>query len=366
MEPAPVGQLWPARGKQPEEMSVAAGLGLWLAPLRGVTIRAFRETFATAIEEAGFIGAFAPFIPANPGIRVSDRMLSDLMPFPSGRPIDSHDIRDRGRAGRSTLPVRARVPRARILLVPQVITKHPDAMRELLKGFKDCGFNRADLNAGCPFPMIVRRGRGSGLLRSPDTLERLLAAGCEEMGPGGFSVKMRLGVELPDELLKLMPVFNRYPLAALRIHARTARQMYSGKCDHAAFAAACSASANPVIYNGDLVDTLNGFNGLNGSNARNGFNALAASNSLEGLEALKGLMVGRGFVRALGARADAVSLLRDYIARSQAELSGDNPVLGRMKELLAYWAEGSPLWRRLWPVVKICRSVDELLSLLSR
>ncbi len=58
---------------------------LWLAPLRGVTIRAFRETFAEAIREAGFAGAFAPFIPANPGIRVNDRLLDDLRPFPCER-----------------------------------------------------------------------------------------------------------------------------------------------------------------------------------------------------------------------------------------------------------------------------------------
>ena len=32
----------------------------WLAPLRGVTIRAFRETFAEAIREAGFVGTLAP------------------------------------------------------------------------------------------------------------------------------------------------------------------------------------------------------------------------------------------------------------------------------------------------------------------
>ena len=217
---------------------MADGLGLWLAPLRGVTIRAFRETFAAAIKEAGFIGAFAPFIPANPGIRISDRLLSDLMPFPSVGAV-SH-----------------------LTLVPQVITKHPDAMRELLKGFKDRGFRRADLNAGCPFPMIVRRGRGSGLLRSPETLERLLEVGCEEMGPGGFSVKTRLGLESADELLKLMPIFNRYPLAALTIHARTARQMYSGKCDTVAFEAACSTSSNPVIYNGDFNSQLPTLNEL--------------------------------------------------------------------------------------------------------
>ena len=283
-----------------------------------MTIRAFRETFAAAIEEAGFIGAFAPFIPANPGIRISDRLLSDLMPFPSGGAV-SH-----------------------FTLVPQVITKHPDAMRELLKGFKDRGFSRADLNAGCPFPMVVRRGRGSGLFRSPETLERLLEVGCEEMGPGGFSVKTRLGLESADELLKLMPVFNRYPLAALTIHARTARQMYSGKCDTVAFEAVCSTSSNPVIYNGDF------------------------NSQLPTLNSSKGVMIGRGFIRALGTRDDSSILLKDYIARSQAELSGDRPVLGRMKELLAYWAEGSPLWRCLWPVVKMCHSVDELLSLLPR
>ena len=241
-------------------------------------------------------------------------------------------------------------------LVPQVITKHPDAMREFLKGLKDRGFTRADLNAGCPFPMIVRRGRGSGLLRSPETLERLIEAGCEEMGPGRFSVKTRLGLERTDELLKLMPLFNRYPLAALTVHARTAKQMYSGKCDTAAFEMVCEASSNQVIYNGDVDFRLPTPNSQHPT----------LNSQLPTLNSLKGVMVGRGFIRALGARDDSSSLLKDYISRSQAELSGDRPVLGRMKELLAYWAEGSPLWRRLWPVVKICRSVDELLSLLPR
>ena len=37
---------------------------LWLAPLRGVTIRAFRTVFADAMREAGFTGAFAPFTAA--------------------------------------------------------------------------------------------------------------------------------------------------------------------------------------------------------------------------------------------------------------------------------------------------------------
>ncbi len=290
---------------------------LWLAPLRGVTIRAFREVFAEAIRDAGFVGAFAPFIPANPGIRVCDRLLADLKPFP-------RDVQP-------TLP-----------LVPQVITKHPDAMRTLLRAFRERGFDRADLNAGCPFPMIVRRGRGSGLLRTPDLLEALLAAGCEEMGPGKFSLKVRLGVESPDDLRTLLPRINRYPLAALTVHARTARQMYEGEVDRARFAEILAESANPVIYNGD-----------------------AELDSLGDLpDGVAGVMVGRAFVRALGARADADALLRAYVARSREELCGDVPVLGRMKELVSYWC-AVPRWRRLWSVVKLCRTVDELLSLVN-
>ena len=276
---------------------------LWLAPLRGVTIRAFREAFAGPILEAGFDGAFAPFIPANPGIRVNDRMLADLGDGADGR------------------------------LVPQVITKHPDAMRVLLRAFKDKGFLRADLNAGCPFPMIVRRGRGSGLFRTPDVLERLLAAGCEEMGPGWFSLKIRLGLATPDELLSLMPMINRYPLAVLTIHARTAKQMYDGTVVLWRFREACVG--------------------------------LSLDSPPEGSANMRGAMVGRGFVRALGTRPDAAALLAGYLERSCAELSGDAPVLGRMKELLAYWKD-LPAWKRLWPSIKICRTVDELRAVLPR
>lgn len=282
---------------------------LLLAPLRGVTIRAFRETFAAAIREAGFTGAVAPFVPANPGFRGTDRVFADLRP-----------------AERFGLP-----------LVPQAISKDPDALRLFLEACKARGFDRADLNAGCPFPMIVRRGRGSGLFKDPDLFERLVATGCETMGPGKFSVKTRLGLSDPDEIFGMLPRLNRHPLANLTLHARTARQMYGGECDAARAAAVAAASANPVVYNGD-ADFRGG-----------AFPARFA-----------GVMVGRSFVRSLGAREDAGKLLADYVARSRAELSGDAPVLGRVKELVSYWTESSRVWKRRWGAIKICRSLDEL------
>ena len=283
-----------------------AGRELWLAPLRGVTIRAFRVVFADAMRENGFAGAFAPFIPANPGFRGSKRIFAEILP--EGQP-----------AGQ--------------VLVPQSIGKDPASLREWCKAVKDLGYVRADLNAGCPFPMIRKKGRGSGLMRSPDILERMLEAGCDEMGAGNFSLKTRLGVESPDELVSLMPVINRYPLAVLTVHARTAVQMYEGKSDMAAFENVLATASVPVMYNGDAH----------------------AGKAPQGIP----LMVGRGFVRGLANRADSKELFVRYMEASREELNGDAHVLGRMKELLSYWCQ-EPSWSALWQSVKMCRSTAEL------
>jgi hypothetical protein len=38
-------------------------------------------------------------------------------------------------------------------------------------------------------------------------------------------------------------------------------------------------------------------------------------------------------------------------------------VLGRIKELASYWRD-LPQWRRRWDALKICRSVDELRTII--
>ena len=293
--------------------------GLWLAPLRGVTVRTFRSVFGAAIREAGFTGLYAPFIPANAGFRFSQKIFADILPE-----------RDEA-CSREALSVSRSV--RGFALVPQVIGKDPLALRDWCRAVKDLGYTRADLNAGCPFPMIRRKGRGSGLLRTPDVLDRMLEAGCDEMGAGNFSLKTRLGVERSDELLGLMPIINRYPLAVLTIHARTASQMYEGAVDRMAFDAVVAAAKMPVMYNGDA--------------------------SVKDHPSTGGVMVGRGFIRGLANRPDARELLTHYREACQRELCGDAPVLGRLKELLSYWCQ-EPSWRRLWPALKICRTVDEL------
>ena len=295
-----------------------------LAPLRGVTIRCFRETFAAELRAAGFVEAVTPFIAAMPGVDpLGDRELKSTT---------AHCSLPTAHCSLPTVHCSLFTVHCSLLPVtPQFITKDPGAFRDCLLRVRDAGYATADLNCGCPFPMVRNKGRGSGLLRTPGVLRRLLEVGCETMGPGKFSVKTRLGVERPDELLGLMPLFNEFPLRFLAVHARTAKQMYEGRCDAAAFARVAAAARVPVVPNGDLT--------------------LAA--------APDGAMIGRDFVRSLGARPDAAELLSRYVAASEAELCGDRPVLGRVKELVSYWKD-LPVWRRRWDVLKLCRSLAEL------
>ena len=283
-----------------------------LAPLRGVTIRCFRETFAEEICASGFTEAITPFVPAIAGYD----------------PMKDRELRNQ-ESGRGYQGIK---------VTPQFIGKDPEALRSCLEKVKAAGFETVDLNAGCPYPMVRNKGRGSGLLRTPEVLRRMLEVGCEVMGPDRFSLKARLGVDRPDELLKLMPMINEFPLRFLTVHARTARQMYEGRCDVEMAEKVEKVAKVPIVCNGDVEFPL--------SEKRSG-------------DRFPALMIGRSFVRWLGTRDDSGELLNRYIAASQVELCGDRPVLGRMKELIAYWKD-LPRWQRRWDVIKICRTVGEL------
>jgi tRNA-dihydrouridine synthase len=280
-----------------------------LAPLRGVTVRCFRRTFAAEIAEAGFTEAVTPFVAANAG----------------ADPLKDRELKPDASEGQLPFSV-----------TPQFIGKDPAALRRSLERVKGAGYGFADLNCGCPFPMVRKKGRGSGLMRTPDVLARMLDAGCEVMGERRFSVKTRLGIERTDELVALAPLLNSFPLRRVAVHARTARQMYEGECDWAAFRDFEAASANPVVRNGgDEMPEVGGAD----------------------------VMVGRPFVRHLGWRADAGELLERYAAASLAELRSDRAALGRMKELLAYWRE-IPRWRAAWRAAKMSRSLAEFMTCL--
>ena len=141
-----------------------------------------------------------------------------------------------------TLPFRA---------VPQILTKQPEDFLWAAQVCQDLGYDEVNLNLGCPSGTVTAKGKGAGLLRSPQELDRFLDT-IYQSSPLPVSVKTRLGLEKAEEFPALMEVFNRYPIRELTVHPRVRSQFYSGQVDLEAFGYALSVSRNPLCFNGDI------------------------------------------------------------------------------------------------------------------
>jgi tRNA-dihydrouridine synthase B len=278
---------------------------LILAPVRGVTDVVYRRAWACCF--SGFESAVAPFFPLRQG--------HPLRPVELGQvaPANNRSLRT----------------------VPQVLTHHAPTFLAALHELKAAGHDEVNWNLGCPYPTVAGRGRGAGLLPHPERIDAILRDVMRE-SPVRLSVKMRLGYHDPDEFLAVIEVLNRYPLAEVILHARTADQMYDGTVDVTRAAHAMALCRHPFVYNGDVrsVEVL-----------------LELKQRLPGMT---GWMIGRGalanpFLPALiqgeplpppDVRRQRLITFHTQLFEGYGEwLSGEQHRLDRMKEQWAYLAQ---------------------------
>jgi tRNA-dihydrouridine synthase len=189
------------------------------APLQGITDVHFRQQHYR--QYGGVDEYYTPFARLEKG-RLRDKDRRDLLPE-----------RNRG------------VP-----TVAQVIAKDREEFARLCDLLQHLGWDRIDLNMGCPFPMQYNSGRGSGLLPHPDRVAEIV----EEMRSRRevtFSVKMRLGLAEKSESLRLLPLLNEAPLQLVTLHARVGIQQYKGTVDLEGFETFYEGCAKPMAYNGN-------------------------------------------------------------------------------------------------------------------
>jgi tRNA-dihydrouridine synthase B len=194
---------------------------IYLAPLQGMTDRIYRNLFPVYFK--GVDLAIAPFISSSKKMKPTNNLLREFYP-------------DRNTG---------------IPSIPQIMSSAPVDFAKLANALYDIGYGTVNWNLGCPFPMVVKKGRGAGLLCCPDSVEYFLEKAMPALKPK-LSIKLRIGLKYPDEVLQLIPIFNRYPIAELIIHPRTALQMYEGEVDLDIFEQCLNLSQHGVVYNGDI------------------------------------------------------------------------------------------------------------------
>ncbi len=135
--------------------------------------------------------------------------------------------------------------------IPQIMSSSPDDFIKFANALYDIGCGTVNWNIGCPFRIVVKKGRGAGILCYPDRVEAFLEKTMPFLKPR-LSIKLRTGLQYPDEILQLIPIFNRFPLEELIIHPRTGVQMYTGEVDLDIFEKCLELSNHRIVYNGDI------------------------------------------------------------------------------------------------------------------
>ena len=190
------------------------------APLQGVTDNVWRMA---QHEVFGGVGAYyAPFMRVEHG-EVRRKDLRDVDP-------------DRN---------------AGITLIPQILACQPDHALMMVDALRQMGYQRIDINLGCPFPPIALHRKGSGMLAYPDLVEDVFNA-LASIEDVKYSVKMRLVWDSNDQWRNILPLMDIIKPCHIAVHPRTGKQQYKGDLDMEQFEALMAASSWPVVYNGSL------------------------------------------------------------------------------------------------------------------
>lgn len=195
---------------------------LFLAPIQGMTVAFYRNLYAEIF--GGIDAYYAPFIDTTDIRKASPSLFRDIFPESNSNTLN---------------------------IVPQLLSNNGSDFRYFASTIVDMGYNEVNWNIGCPYPMVTKKKKGSGILPYPDKIREFLDEVCLD-DSYDLTVKMRLGLNDLEEGIKVVELLNEYPLSGVIIHGRTGIQKYAGNVDLDSFEYLNSACKHEVTYNGDI------------------------------------------------------------------------------------------------------------------
>ncbi len=195
---------------------------LWLAPMAGVTDKAFR----TIALRHGAGLTFTEMVSAAGLAHAGEKTWGLVDPAPA----ESH-------------------------VVVQLFGHDPDVMaRAAARVQRRLGARLAaiDVNMGCPVRKVAGKGEGAALMKTPGLAARIVAALVEAVDVP-VTAKIRAGFETGEESApELAYMLERAGARMVAVHGRSARQLYRGRADWGAIARVKEAVSVPVAGSGDV------------------------------------------------------------------------------------------------------------------
>lgn len=237
---------------------------------------------------------------------------------------------------------------------PQVMTCDAEEFLFVARYVQELGYTELNWNLGCPYPMVVNRGMGSGLIRNPEKIDHILDRVHTETDLT-ISMKMRMGYEDSSEILGAFPVLEKYPLKHIGIHARIGAQLYEGGVDLEGFQRCIDHSPHKLWYNGDITSV-------------EGFRMMA-----DRFPSIDHWMIGRGLIADpflpsmikednIDYPEDRLERFSKFHDRMQSEyiekLSGDKHVIMKMLSFWEYFATKFDEPKRIVKKIKKAKTLE--------
>ncbi len=137
-------------------------------------------------------------------------------------------------------------------VVFQIFDHDPQRLLEAALRLQEFGPDVIDVNMGCPAKTVAGRGAGSGLLRTPLKIARIMRLLTRRLEVP-VTAKIRLGWDdTCRNYLLVARIVEENGGAMLAVHGRTREQHYGGQADWDAIAEIKQVLSIPVLGNGDV------------------------------------------------------------------------------------------------------------------
>ena len=210
--------------------------GLALAPLAGVSDRAFRRVCRAC-------GA--------------DFTVSEMV---SAKAL-CYEQRKKTVVERSVSGQLASVMREELPMAVQIFGSEPDFMAEAARMIQANEYigcmsevppSAIDINMGCPVKKVTGNGEGSALLKNPQLIGEIVAAVVKAVSIP-VTVKIRAGWDSTSiNAPEVAKIIEDAGASMITVHARTREQMYEPGVDRSVITAVKRAVSIPVLGNGDI------------------------------------------------------------------------------------------------------------------
>jgi tRNA-dihydrouridine synthase B len=285
---------------------------LWLAPMAGVTDRDFR----LIVRRIGGVGVVSMEFVSSKAIVQGNKRTREMMYF-------SEEERP---------------------LAIQIYGSDAATMREAALIVEELGADICDINMGCPANKVLKGCAGAALMGDLKLAESIVSSVRQAISIP-LTVKFRLGLDdSRRNYLDLGRLCEANGVASVAMHARTARQMFSGEADWSHLARLKETLSIPVIGNGDVNEPEDALR-------------MMAETGCDGVMAGRGATRNPWLFRQIAARMEGSQVTEPTLAdrrdlilehfRMVAEREHSLFALHKLRKFTGWYTHGLPNGRKL-------------------